>query len=508
VTAVLCPKLHVTFGSPTVVTDFFDRDQIDVIRLMEQREQPIFGKPGESCKTNLFFGFFFDGTKNNYIQAEKSKNHSNVARLYDCYPGLGVLGVLPAETDWAYKPSNYANFFKTYIPGVASPFKQVNDSGEGVDLQRGAAMGYLGEARITWALIQAINNIHRYFYKVPLVASHEAASLVAGIDLDPASRRAMADDSFFRPISGSAGNTHDKFKKILQRLHMAVSQHWTDKNTGRPKKTDPGIVQTIHVSIFGFSRGATQARAFTNWLAELCKLDARILGKADSMTLGGFSIKIDFLGLFDTVASVGAGNTFGNSLAGRLLDGHSSWADSEGLRIPVGVPCVHLVAAHEVRRSFPLDSIAVGNTMQDGCSEVVFPGVHSDIGCGYCPREQGRGVDQEGADMLARVPLIYMYQQARIAGVPLKLELASKVAKERFKIEPATITALNAYLSAAVHKTGSLTSIMREQGRFQMQWHLARRARGGEPLESTSSFARAGVFDQNDLHSANLEFSL
>jgi hypothetical protein len=39
-----------------------------------------------------------------------------------------------------------------------------------------------------------------------------------------------------------------------------------------------------------------------------------------------------------------------------------------------------------------------------------------------------------------------------------------------------------------------------------MQWHLARRVRGGSPLETTSSFARAAVFDQNDLRSANLEF--
>jgi hypothetical protein len=94
-------------------------------------------------------------------------------------------------------------------------------------------------------------------------------------------------------------------------------------------------------------------------------------------------------------------------------------------------------------------------------SEVVFPGVHSDIGCGYCPREQGRGTDPEGADMLARIPLVYMYKQARIAGVPLKLEFASDAAKRRFHVAPATITALNAYLAAARHKVGS-PSIMRD----------------------------------------------
>jgi hypothetical protein len=90
--------------------------------------------------------------------------------------------VLPKDLDWKYKSTNYTHFFKTYIPGVASPFKEVNDSGEGVDQTRGAAMGYMGEARIVWALIQAINNVHRYFYKAPLVSPAESASLVARIE--------------------------------------------------------------------------------------------------------------------------------------------------------------------------------------------------------------------------------------------------------------------------------------------------------------------------------------
>jgi hypothetical protein len=61
---------------------------------MKEGSSPL-GIPGQSCTTNLFFGFFFDGTKNNCVQAEGGKNHANVARLYDCYSGLSVKGVLP-----------------------------------------------------------------------------------------------------------------------------------------------------------------------------------------------------------------------------------------------------------------------------------------------------------------------------------------------------------------------------------------------------------------------------
>lgn len=505
--AILCPLISQTFANAKDFSLVFDRKEADTIRQLESREQPTFGVPGDSCKTNLFFGFFFDGTKNSYVQVEKGKNHSNVARLYDCYPGLSVPGVLPPSTDWKYKPTNFTHFFKVYIPGVATPFKEVNDSGEGIELTRGAAMGFGGEARITWALIQAINNVHRYFFRAPLVSGSEALTLVSRIDLAAPSRRAMGQESYFSYKSSRDEKTRDQFTAILKRLHQAVSQHWPDKKTGRPKKIDPGMVQNIHFSIFGFSRGATQARAFANWLIELCKLDARLSGRGDAMTLGGFKVDIDFMGLFDSVASVGAGNTFGNSLLGRLFDGHGGWADSEGgLRIPPGVRCIHMVSAQEVRRSFPLDSIAVGPTMPADCEEIVFPGVHSDLGCGYSPGEQGRGVDPDGADMLARVPLVYMYKMARIAGVPLKLEFASDAAKRRFQIAPTTIAALNQYLAVAVNKVGPLTAIMREQGKFQMQWRLARRVCSSASLESSASFARASVFDQNDLHSANLEF--
>ncbi|MGK5011022.1 hypothetical protein [Janthinobacterium sp. MDB2-8] len=78
----------------------------------EAREKQKIGCGTDGCKTNLFFGFFFDGTRNNYILAEKEKTHSNVVRLYDCYPGLSVPGVLPVTTDWKTNELEYKHFFK------------------------------------------------------------------------------------------------------------------------------------------------------------------------------------------------------------------------------------------------------------------------------------------------------------------------------------------------------------------------------------------------------------
>jgi hypothetical protein len=85
------------------------------------------------------------------------------------------------------------------------------------------------------------------------------------------------------------------------------------------------------------------------------------------------------------------------------------------LRIPTNITCLHLVSAHELRRSFPLDSISVKGVVTPNCMEIVFPGVHSDLGGGYAPREQERGVDPNGEDMLTPIPLLTMYRAARLA---------------------------------------------------------------------------------------------
>ncbi|WP_038493382.1 T6SS phospholipase effector Tle1-like catalytic domain-containing protein [Janthinobacterium agaricidamnosum] len=471
------------------------------------REQAILKDPQKSCHTNLFFGFFFDGTKNNYVGAESSKTHSNIVRLYDCFPGMSVPGVLPKEMDWQYKPSNYNHFFKVYIPGVASAFKEVGDTGQGLDLTLGAAMGYKGEARIIWALIQAINNVHRYFTSKPLIEAADVPKLLKAIDLHKNQRTAMDPFFYTDPDRGADKQirTRGVFQEWLTKLHKAVSLHWKNGAQDPPKK-DPGIVDTIYISIFGFSRGATQARAFTNWLQALCTFDASLCGKS-GMTLGGFPVAFNFLGLFDTVASVGAGNTFGNNVLAKLADGHGAWSDSESsLRIPAGLRCVHLVAAQEVRRSFPLDSISVNGLLPDNCDEIVIPGMHSDIGCGYMPTEQGKGVDPDGDDMLSRIPLIYMYREARLAGVPLKLELANPIARQRFALTPQTISDFNAYIATCKITEGTLTAIMRDQRKYYIQWLLYRRASGKTPLTGSASFQRAVNFDQNDLKSANLEF--
>ena len=496
------------FEKASVREIFFDKDDDLKLGQLDQRERPPVSNPNQSCNTNLFFGFFFDGTRNNYAKAEASKSHSNVARLYDCFPGQSVHGVLPKSTDWKYHPTRYNHFFRVYIPGVASPFKEVGDSGEGMIKTLGGAMGAGGEARIVWALLQAINNVHRYFFNDPLLSTTEAMTIAKTVTLTRMARQFMTrnDPSGDNRIDLSFERPRITFEKILKRLHASVSQHWT-RHGEKPAKIDPGIVGTIFISTFGFSRGATQARAFANWLDSLCRLDAAMRGEG-TRSLGGFPVEFDFLGLFDSVASIGPGATTADSPILPTTHGHSAWADAEdSLRIPACInKCVHLVSGHELRRSFPLDSIAVEFTLPERSQEMVFPGVHSDLGGGYAPMEHGKGTDEHGADMLSRLPLLTMYRQARLAGVPLKLELADEVVQARFATTPRVIKDFNAYLAACTKTSGRITDIIREQAVLQMAWRYARRRSGPAPIHQAKNFLRASDFDKNDLESANKDF--
>ncbi|MFK3736608.1 T6SS phospholipase effector Tle1-like catalytic domain-containing protein [Massilia sp. TN1-12] len=507
-TTGLCAPIPELFTKSADKSSFFNQTEQLILRNLENIEKPAQNSPLAICRENLYFGFFFDGTRNNYIKAEDTKSHSNVARLYDCFPGTDAVGVLP-NARWTYKDDtfkDFKNYFRTYIPGVATPFDKIKDPGKGWQALFGGAMGLGGSSRIGWALVQAINNVHRFFLGQPLVSGEEEYRATCAKFSWLQRENMFFQDPVFEDMSDSNRDTCRHLTALLRKLHFAVKQHWHAPGE-LPAKKDPGIVETIHISIFGFSRGATQARAFANWLIALCELDAQLCKKT-GRTLGGFPVRFDFIGIFDTVGSVGVGATFADKFWGRFADGHGDWADSErNLRIPAGVPCLHLVAAHEIRRSFPVDSISIRGVLPDKCNEIVIPGVHSDIGSGYTPKEQGRGITDDGSDMLARVPLIMMYKAARLSGVPLKLEWAPEIAKQRFAISKNVIDDLNSYLECCSVKEGSLTDIMREQAHLRILYHRTRRIGGKTPITETDSFKRATMFDKNDLRGAYEELN-
>lgn len=478
---------------PSDAESFFDKAELDVIdsttRNRECSDHQTFPPP---CDVNLFFGLFFDGTNNNLERDKKTHIQSNVARLYQAFPGSRDAHGSEA---WPDSGTKYKNFFRTYIPGVGTEFREVGDSGVGSMRTKGLAFAYMAENRIIWALVQTINHIHAYYTNDKLISKDEFLKTFNKLELSPS-------------VDPTQKLT-DAFTKVLKDLHQKLEVYLP---VGDRKKKDHGVVRNIYISMFGFSRGATEARAFANWFVWLCGLEASLGGKT-GLTLGTIPVTFDFMGLFDTVASVG----LANSVPLLPVDGHSAWADCEkSLRIResgIGpTQCLHLVSAHEIRRSFPLDSVMYKGVMPSNCKEVVFPGVHSDVGGGYAPKEQGRGIDDaKGADLLSRITLATMYRTARLAGVPIKLEDAPEPVKESFKVGPGVIQAFNAYIQACPEValsenapvTGPLHELMAQQHQLYIQWRKQMR---GKNMINLSSFKASDIHDKTDIEKANEEF--
>jgi hypothetical protein len=446
-----------------------------------------------SCKVNLAFGFFFDGTNNNLEHDRPSHNHSNVARLYLAFPGSDK------GEPWPDAKSRYPHYFRTYIPGVGTKFDAVGDTGEGKMKKDGLAFAKRGQNRIIWALVEAINNLHRYYVGAPLVSADVFLAKYNSLEL-PSFKDAR--HGFSKDGDSDIDELGKAFTEILGLLHEKLSVFLP---IGLGKNTDKGVVKHLYYSIFGFSRGAAEARVFANWFLWLCKLDAS-LTKKPGPTLGSVPVTFDFMGLFDTVASVGLASSaplFG-------AHGHYGWADADySLKLPEIPPtkCLHLVSSHEIRRSFPLDSIMVKNKALDCCTEIVMPGVHSDVGGGYLPKEQGRGKDTEGEDMLSRIPLSIMYRAARLAGVPIKLEEAPESVKQAFRIRPKLIETFNAYVNACPkpkpNAVAQLHEIMADQHKLYILW---RKKMVGN-MNSLQSVIDSDSCDREDVLAADKELA-
>ncbi|WP_438839670.1 T6SS phospholipase effector Tle1-like catalytic domain-containing protein [Aromatoleum toluclasticum] len=218
-------------------------------------------------------------------------------------------------------------------------------------------------------------------------------------------------------------------------------------------------VEWVTLSVFGFSRGATLARTFVRRLiAEQCERTADGHLMWTTRYDKPVRLRIVFMGLFDTVASVG-----GPGL-------HMSWGSE--LAIPAGVErCLHFVSAHEVRQAFPLDSVRVGSEYPEKCEEVIYPGVHSDVGGGYFDGFQGR------SNVLSRIPLRDMYAEALISGVMLR-RLSDAPLEVRDEIAlPADAPLLQAYktymASLPAANDDSLESLLHAHRVLKFRWRAA-----------------------------------
>lgn len=232
----------------------------------------------------------------------------------------------------------------------------------------------------------------------------------------------------------------------------------------------------INIVVFGFSRGAAQARAFIRDLAAKCSSDE------GAYKYQGWPLRVAFAGVFDTVCSAYDSK---NSAAFSTNGGHNGWAQNMKLP-PVVEQSVHMIAAHEARKRFPLDSTRIDAAYPDNTVEIWYPGVHSDVGGGYAPQAQGR------ENSVSRFALNEMFDVAFSAGVLFQpiADLPGRVRDEFNKDDPALRIAFNAYLGAVPLKTGPMEEVQAAHMELLHRWLKERVREGAKPVSGQRLEAR------------------
>jgi hypothetical protein len=404
------------------------------------------------CQQTVRIGIFFDGTNNNKKRDQldqpdqMKKCHTNIVVLHDAFRD---------------DPAN--GYFKFYVPGVGTPFPEI---GEDDESDEGRAFGKGGDARINWALLQVVNAIHRTTYSRPLLKANEVRTAVTTWPLHEA-------NGLDANLKGKRWYFTEGRLENEQERRPAVTPLLPQLRRALDLKPLPRV-DLVNVSVFGFSRGAAQARAFCTILHSLMEDDdlgmKMLLSHARLVnSFAGVPLRIQFLGLFDTVASVGFADP------SPLWRGLGGWANST-LDIPPSVErTVHFVAAHEIRRAFPVSSVRSGDSFPANCTEVVYPGAHSDVGGGYAPGSQGKAVSGR-SELLSQVPLVHMYMEAIKWGVPLrnmddleKSDTTRAVAAD-LQIHPTTARLFASYAEWAAPNAKPTQEMLHEHVRHYWRW--------------------------------------
>lgn len=302
-------------------------------------------------------------------------------------------------------------------------------------------------------------------------------------------------------MAGLTGNAvanrgEDRLKQAHEKLDEII------KRVAALAKNPVNKIRMIHLALFGFSRGAALARAFAHRLqSKYCEPD----GQGGWRTKDGrHPIEIYFMGLFDSVASVGvpasAKNMLRDARAGfnnpvmsvtpagimqktafnaldvflSQADGHIAWGGD--MRIPdksFVKHCEHMIAVHEYRNSFPLDLVLDNGSYPVNCRESVYPGAHSDVGGGYRPGEGGKC--EKECELLSLIPLREMHKIAISKGVPFqKLENLRDMVLQSFTLDPTLARRYKHYMQHAGFGGLPVNVLFLSHMKWYFRWRIIR----------------------------------
>ncbi|SMC29950.1 Uncharacterized alpha/beta hydrolase domain [Andreprevotia lacus DSM 23236] len=461
-------------------------------RLDEGNAAWLIGKPKVSCPIPLseqgicpriiHINLFFDGTNNNKKADTAGGSDTNVARLFD----------VSRDGDGTH--------FSYYIPGLGTPFPELAEA-EFSTSGKSFAVGF--GARALWGYSRVLRAL-QVALKATMTAKDENAvgaccnTLAWGPVLQAAKSSAysplLLKEAAWAAQQGSAGAAI-----AFAQQEFAIRQQQADLKQRKSREA----IGKVYINVFGFSRGSAEARVFVS----------RLLKKwaPDGLLVKSIPYKVNFVGLFDTVASVGGVESIrGGVINLSWFDGHWGWCADGALDVPTAVTrCVHMIAGHEQRMSFPVDSIREGTAYKGNKLELVYPGVHSDIGGGYPHGDQGKSITAQDELMhthkLGQITLHDMYIEALEAGVPLhiksptmeddkRFELKSYM-EDAFAISGDVISAFNGWIGKAP-AAGNVEKAMEHCFGDMLAWRALRAMPGTADYITAQRFFKAAQEDK------------
>jgi len=408
-----------------------------------QSQQPD-EKPVTDCAGSLHISLFFDGTCCNQEDADEVYGSPK--------PALTNIGRLYHAANWTNETNTPEDdgYFSYYFPGCGARFPQIGEEDYSLD---GELFANGGEDRINQALLKTFSSI---VYAVTHTSVEDGALGVY--------RQKMATNWPFSMIT-KGFNRKNAINEFCDIYLGKVVPQWPLQPTREYIHRAQKRIPKIKLFVYGYCRGAATARAFACGLEALLDKTPMPLNAAHTApegsvlpsgpTLLGIPVSIDFLGLMDSVSSVGVPHILPSAT------GHLGWA-ANSLQLPktAGLvkSCCHFVAGLEQHGDLPLDSIRrPDGKYPTGAVEVVYPGVHADIGGDCKPTELGK-VQTDSRQLLSQIALHDMYAAAFDAGAPLSVpqDVLPEVVKDKtyrimqgdvmnqFKISPEVITHFNA----------------------------------------------------------------
>lgn len=189
---------------------------------------------------------------------------------------------------------------------------------------------------------------------------------IEGIGTQSNEKDSIVGQGTGRGETGVAGRVQTSFTFIKQVVEDAIQENPNSE------------IASLTFDTFGFSRGAAAARHFCNEIVRGKQGPLRDLLSTYAHNFSrtfldqyGSSIRMGFIGLFDTVPSIAGFTNFGR-VQSPIAPGIKLYLDPRFFK-----DVIHLVARDECRANFALSNV------NPDYPEYVFPGVHSDIGGSY-----------------------------------------------------------------------------------------------------------------------------